>query len=1589
MAKGLYNKEVIQSGVGLHTDKDPINQPKGTYRFALNAVNESADGKHNSISNEKANYSCTNKPAGFEIIGDCYLEGDTSAVILVNPETGKEQIGLIEKNNVYRTVVDTSVLGLDITKQCEIKFRLRRGSERVIYWVDGLNGARTFNFDREYNFYNTTYQAYIRSGGNPNTYVGEKWDESSFNLIKTYELIPNFSNVEVLETGSILPGSYNFAIQYVDEDLNPTEWITTSNTVNIFNDSANSPFGSIRGSRNSSTSEQTFTRANKSIRLTITNLDSSFPYYRVAIISANVLNGQPNKALLSDLYSTSDSIFTYSGNDSNLAETDIGEIVVDTEVVLAPDHIEQLENRLLLANTEGPNINWCEFQKYASKIASDFTTKEVILNNILSEPNIKNPKSTFFFKGYMPGEVYSFGIVYIVKTKAGYIESPAFHIPGRSQTHPTSTMKFHDLSTKYLNVHNCATQNYWGKDSEGNNLVGENIRHHRFPFRKEVNKPLYTKISTPITVDQYTLQLKLELNPAWVGPAAEPNFWPVDGLGDPLLLSFSVNYKLTTQPTQQTFNTNVNDSDLGVDITVYQDVTPLDDIDTPRHYILNNTCDIFSYQDPTGSNYYLVPRFIITETYGSTVLSTSLDNDVSEIFGIEFSAIEKPHPDVVGFYIVRNERMDDDKLIIDNAIFGPTTEYNQYKSFGLLMPKQISGKPDYYDKAAYFFNPEFQFFNKRQGFNGVEIEGLYTEDTLNYPTYRPDNGQGDPAYGVYIDDVQAGTSYNPDINKKKDKDDDGFDLLIGHRNTNLTFALNNVLVFPVLSDALYVSPASYKVVGNDVFYNTSVDNRIGMFITSGTFDTTLFYNSGTTKNGLIYGALTRNSNSSYSNFLTRTYYKEHNNPVLFGNNSVINNLEIFNGDAQISSVSIVSSVFYDMVVADRAKKSKIWKIIVGSLLIVASVAAAILTAGASIPASIAGISTGISLISAGITFERMKNMFEADYEKGLKETVFDKGLYDQVRDTICTGDDTIRWFADRLNNVYIESAVPFGLRDGLTNGNTDFVNSPEEYNEDTFRTYLIEKFTLLDRDQGSGRLYRGMPTAELYSMNFDYLRFNKQTTFSHLPAEYDCCADSDEGFPMRIWYSEQSFQEEKVDNYRVFLPNNYRDIEGEHGEITGMYRLGNSLFIHTREALWHLPQNIQERVNSDLVSLIGTGEFFSVPPTKVVDDKLGSAGTQHKWATVKTKNGVIFVNEVENKVYLHSKGIQDITLSGMRNWFENNLKPNITKQLFDKFRIEYPHANNPANPLGVGYLSVYDTRLERVIITKKDYSILPDKLAQLVLLAAPGVGSTFSYVFTENKFYLGQEELSFDNEDYFENKSWTISFSFHTNTWISWHSYLPNYYIHNQNSFYSVVAGNSSIWKHNVEGKYHTYYGVYAPHIIEIVKVSNPLQSYITEDLIIQTIARQWDDNLKDYNDVKTVTFNKILAYNSYQSSGEKEMLVKEATNNPQNWYLEQIKNTAGQVSLTRAERNWHINDFRDYVVNYNVPLFSTRWQDIKAGFFIDKVVNSGAVSNTKPWHELQTFNDKYLIVRLKFDTFDNVNLTLNYSLETEQPTIH
>jgi hypothetical protein len=1594
---------------GLHTDNSPVDQPKESYRFALNAVNTTTKGNNTCISNEMGNTPCTSIPFGYYIIGDRYIEDNQTVLFLVN-KFGRQEIGLLKKDSTYETIVNTKFLGFRLSNQIDCTYRLRRGNEKIIYWVDGHNKPRTFNLSRPQDFYTVDYQNYLKSGGNPNTYTLDKWDSNSFNLIKSYTKIPYFSkDVEILNYGSIKSGSYNFAIQYVDEDLNPTEWINVSNTVNIYNDNTTNSYESIRGSYDLH-EFQKFPVASKTIKLTLLNLDESFPYYRIAVIQANAGTGKVNKVILSEKQSSNNPIFNYSGNDEAFSEISIEEIKIEKETIYKPQHIEQLENRLILANTEGSNYNWCDFQKYASKINSNLKLKPVILNDIQSEANVKNAKSTFFYRGYMPGEVYSFGVMYIMKDMS---LSPVYHVPGKA-VGSTSNMSVYETNYIYPDIHNCITNDYWGKDFMGNPILGSKVRHHKFPLRSVINEPLVSSTTSTVNFYRHRLQMKITLK----DPVNKP--YPLDTNGNPILINYSTNYQVTGDPITNQTGVFYKGS-LGAWIDV-QDV--VNDVNSyfvqlypPNYLNIDSTSDFWVNYMQSGNEY-----FNVEYNYLPTIEDTINNVSTSKIYGIEFSNIDKPHPDVIGFYIMRNEAFDEDKIIIDNVIVGPNVKENNYSAFTHIRPNFPTSKFD--KKSVWFFSPEVNYTQNLNQFNKLKIEGKYTPSVINTPTVFSqatdkdgDSLGEDQIAGVYIEDVQVGSSYDKAVHKKREKDTDGFSLQCGYRNTLFSYSNNNTQL-PELESNFMLAASHNKLINTNNYFNVSTDNRISMTEFKTDNDTNIFVGTplyyATLQKGFYNNGTFYDMNFAYQDFMTRAYYKEHMKPVYFDTIPPItsSSITIYNGDAQISGFNFINTVFRQLKIEKRKNKSNVWKYILAGVMIVAAIAIAIASVGTATAVSVGLVGAALSiaggavmLTNSGIQSDKLIAMFDEHYSKGLLKCVEDADIIAQ--EEINVGDDCLQWFADRASNLYIESRIPFGLRTGSSENIPDFINGPAPYNESNFINYLTEKLTVFDREKNGGRLYRGLPTAEVYSINPDYSRFNKEKSYIHLPTEYDCCGidGNKEKFPTRVWYSQQSFQEEKTDNYKFFLPNNYRDIEGENGEITDLHKIGNSLFIHTREAMFQLPQNIQERVNGELMSFIGTGEFFNVPPRKVIDDNLGSAGTQHKWSKLKTKFGTIFVNEIENKVYIQSEGIKDLTVEDNKSWFEENLKPNLSEQIYNLTGTEYLYQNNPANLLGLGYLSCYDTRFERVLITKKDYRVITEfKIEEQIYGESPVPGSikgreSLGYSTKTSKFWVGalytynnttefiytdvvEDFTQYSN--YFENKSWTISYSFNTNTWVSFHSYLPNYYIHNQNDFYSYLAGNSNIYKHNILGLYQTYYGKYYPHIIEYISNSNPVITKIYDGMMFITEAQKYDVQTKEYFDVEEVTFNKLHVYNSKQSSGELSLIPKGIQNDGGNYLFNQTKNNPGQILIDRNERTWSINQLRDFTIDYNKSIFTKNWSVLQNNYYIDKLPNNVTDFN-KPWNQLQSFRDKYLAIRLKFDIFADINLTTHFILESEE----
>jgi hypothetical protein len=1261
---------------GLNQDSSPVNQPEGTYRFAQNAVLEGEDGNFGVIMSEQSTEDCANFPDGFIPIGKVAMPKGNTAIFLVSDDNTRSMIGILD-NDCQFTVHVNADLNFSFANQIDATFNLRRGCERVVYFVDGdRNPPRLYNFDKPEDFQDNL--------GN--------WIPNNFNLVKTYNDVPIFEGFEILQTGLLAAGSYNFAIQYLDQDLNPTEWITSEDTINIYHDNTlSTPFSSIRGSTNEQTDAINFGPTNKSIRVTLNNLDTSYPFYRLAAIEATTGSGEVSRVGFTSEIPTQIRNFTYTGNNIETEGT-VEEIQQFSNLINGATSIDQIENTLILSGVNGKSVNWCKLQKYASKIKTDLVFEEIVLNDVTVENNPKRGTVHVEKMGYMPGEIYSFGLVFVFE---GGLTSPVFHIPGRAVNYPSEMSTDNVLmDTFYVDNNNCGVESYWGVDSQGQDLTGQRVRHHRFPLRSEVQKPLLTSSDENSSIQTNFLYVTAN---GEVG--SEYGLDTVD---------FVVTYEVNGSQVQEARTLNLNEYDPTVGSERFLIATSLSTI-TLVSIQENNGVELVDPSTNSG---------LIYQTESDSLTSTSDDSIYkSEIMGVRFSGIDLPSIEEtnghrpIGYYIVRNERTEDQRTILDTGVLTPLLieereGVSKFVAHGHLMPEADNIKEDVFG----LIHPEHKF-REREYTSTTEMiqEGYYQRTSKNLSS-------------ELVQDVQPGTSYDAENNQRRERDSDGFDLHVLTRNNNLDyveqlddeFILQGDIANTFYLDTLFAKNITDTDNARKDIYNISADNKIGIVQLNKKLDKSKF------EDKLPYVVMKRQGASPYANFRVLPYFKENDN-ITFFTSDTDNEVTVFNGDSYISSMRYMSSMFYDIRIRNRRTRSGLLNFIVGVLSVIAG--SVLVVTGVGTAAGIAVIGFGVSQVASGLNKEQLSRVYQDLYEQGLKDTVQDADTEAEFGGN--PEDDEIQHFFDVATNLWFESNVNMNWRNGLTLGLTDFLDSPTGYDESQLNSYAIEKVTGLDATADGGRTYQGYTKAEYYNVNDDFFRRNKEKVFFHLGLEFDCCSDCLEEYPYRVAYSLQAFQEELTDNYRVFLPNNYRDIPGETGVIVNSFTIQNNLYIQTEQALWHLPQNYQERVTGDIVSFIGTGDFLGVPPRKIVDDETGnSGGCQHKWSTIKTPFGVFFVSEEQRTVF-HFDGNKLVPISdkGLYSWFKNNVPIEYDMTYARETGQVYPYRDNPSNPFGTGFITAYDSRNQRILITKKDFlydANLTDPESDYILCATDG-----------------------------------------------------------------------------------------------------------------------------------------------------------------------------------------------------------------------------------------------------------------------------
>lgn len=375
---------------------------------------------------------------------------------------------------------------------------------------------------------------------------------------------------------------------------------------------------------------------------------------------------------------------------------------------------------------------------------------------------------------------------------------------------------------------------------------------------------------------------------------------------------------------------------------------------------------------------------------------------------------------------------------------------------------------------------------------------------------------------------------------------------------------------------------------------------------------------------------------------------------------------------------------------------------------------------------------------------------------------------------------------------------------------------------------------------------------------------------------YDRTIDHLTRYPFRVIVSERNANELADSGWRMFLPNNYKDVVTIKGEITNLEGYDDVLLIHVKDSLYRTIGAQKLQTSTESVT-IGVGDLFAFEPKEILTSELGYLGNQHRFGCGVTKLGYVFFDANQGKIFIVGKDVKEISSKGLRTY------------LRDSFRGETDLLDAPFNTSGVNM--AYDEKYNRLLLSKKG-----------------------------------------------NNGSFTLSYSPDQDGFTSFHDYIPDYMFNTRNNVYSIK--DLTVYKHNSEDSKATYYTTVQPSYVELIlNGENTMTKYFSNI--------NWQTEIIDSDDASlfTKTFTKILLYNSYQCSGEIDLIYP--------------------TNIFNAETTWNFNKFYDIVRNRALPFIDAN------GLILSNLNTSLA------WFKQRRFVDKWLAVKLIYNNTDQNTLFL------------
>lgn len=447
---------------GLSKDFKALEQPPLTYFFGKNGI---WNGNTMSLQNEKG-FRVSSAQIPYTIIG--VVETDSNPIIFSTDNT-YSAIGFYnEETDSYDGRIDDQFLDykLNFKTNFFIKGEARRNYKNHIEvaWIDKLNPVRFVDMDEP------------------------AVDLANFLIFPEYKA-PKIL-LDIINGGTLGMGSYYAALKYSNSDGTETRYSTLSTPVFA---TANN-FAALPG-----------TSTGKSLKLTITNLDSRYTQVQVAIVRR--VKGVTTAVQLPAVPITDPLTVLYTGSEGEAITLE--EVLIPSAFYNNAGAITQLNDILYLADIKESQI--LNLQMYANMARVKW--KSIFRANLENDDDVKSGK----IRTFKHGEVYDAYIVYQL-TNGQFTD--AFHVPGIAPTSddisidPAATAQGftaakYQTNTVGLTEIDYATQTgrtgVWINKNElypnrvefnsisigGEDLRGKPVRHHKMPTLQQTGSMFY------------------------------------------------------------------------------------------------------------------------------------------------------------------------------------------------------------------------------------------------------------------------------------------------------------------------------------------------------------------------------------------------------------------------------------------------------------------------------------------------------------------------------------------------------------------------------------------------------------------------------------------------------------------------------------------------------------------------------------------------------------------------------------------------------------------------------------------------------------------------------------------------------------------------------------------------------------------------------------------------------------------------------------------------------------------------------------------------------------------------------------------